>query len=108
MKIRLKEKSIRLRLSPQDIKTLVEDQLLREKVEVSPAAQLCFQIHLMPQAENSSIQTNTESKSQFLVSLQVPSTSFLKWIKDPQPLEWDWTEGELNVSIEKDLKPDRK
>ena len=108
MKIRLKENSIRLRLSPQDIKILVQEKSLLGSVVISAQSQIGFQIQLNSDAEISSILTDPELKSQFLVSLQVPARTFLKWITDPQQIEWDWTEGPLNVSIEKDLKPDRK
>jgi hypothetical protein len=109
MKIRISKRSLRLRLSPDDVEHLLTHTFLVHDLELSDRLKLSFRLSLRQSPEQSLIETQGSSLQQTLVEVWLPESQYRQWAQSQSTIEWPEiaTPTGLKVFIEKDLKPNR-
>lgn len=103
MKLRISKQSLRFRLNPQDIEALQVQKSLGERLMITPQTEWSYALTL-----NSVHSPQVLSKNSH-IEIQVPENDFIPWLQGKE-IEWSFEQQnpELSISIEKDLKPNRR
>ena len=103
MKIRLSSRSIRFRLSPEDLRQLAMRESLSEEVTVAKGLDWKFKLETVPGLTSGSV----DAEGTHLV-LRLPEAEILSWLES-KSLSWEYKQKNphLELYVEKDVKPDR-
>jgi hypothetical protein len=100
MNLRLSVESLRLRLSPQDVELCEKSKTVQASVQILDRS-LQFSLDLK-QAVLVPFAQFADDKIKF----EVPDQAFMTWLMSSE-IEYSFLQKDLNVLIEKDLKPKR-
>jgi hypothetical protein len=101
MKCRLSQNALRFRLSVSDAKALLKDAYISESIAFMNNVRLVFEIKALKDCKSAQVEFNHSQ-----IEVQLPLTqamTFLTSNEETLLLNWATPEGELSVSIEKDL-----
>jgi|GEM_PF-5639572 len=103
MKIRLEEKSLRLRLSPSEVDSLLTKDNLGQDLQLGFEQSLRFELRLVDQVEPWPLKQTHQ-----VIGISVPKKDVREWALSVA-IEWEQRlqNPELLLLIEKDLKPKR-
>lgn len=100
MNLRLSAESLRLRLSPQDVELCENSKTVQASVDILDRS-LQFSLVLREDIETPLAQFVDDN-----IEFAMPDQKFLTWLKSSE-IEYSFLQKNLNILIEKDLKPKR-
>lgn len=100
MKLRISERTVRFRLSLDDIDSLEANGTLSQSLELSSEVDLTYSLHLKPNQTWTSL-----SAKPMKLEVVLPEIGFKDWIRSHE-IEWTYSQlsPPLEILIEKDLK----
>jgi hypothetical protein len=107
MKLRMQKNSIRFRLSPHDLEQLAAESFLQEVIVFSPDKTFHFRVELAVQLEKPELDYQSNR-----LNFRVPEFQGRRWLESNTVeiihLQEHPESQNLQIILEKDLKPHRK